>query len=211
MNRLRHLRRELPVSDPALIDQHLDDLWLSRALAANTLAAYRRDLEAFAQWLSPRSRWKRLARAICSNTSSHRHVEGISRALDRAVVVVSARLLSRAGRTRCADEGSDRATRAPKTRSSACRKVCPRPTSKRCLAAPEVEQPLGLRDRAMLELLYATGLRITELVDVARQHGQRATGRRAGDRQRRARTARADRRRSARPGSRAMSPKGVRP
>ena len=130
------------MTDHALIDRHLDEMWLSRALAANTLAAYRRDLK------RSRGGWRR-ARLEDARASDlfeylgHRHEAGISRALYRAAVVVFARFLSRARRTR-------RAARRIRPRNSSirnsvvrCRRACRRPTSKRCCAAPDVERPRG--------------------------------------------------------------------
>jgi integrase/recombinase XerD len=150
------------VSDVALIDQHLDDLWLSRALAANTLAAYRRDLETFAQWLSPRT----LADARPGDLLeylSHRHSQGFH-------ARSTARLLSclRGFYRALVERGVLSKDPTAQLEHPKLGRPLPKGLSEAdveaLLAAPNVDKPLGLRDRAMLELLYATGLRITELV-----------------------------------------------
>ncbi len=152
------------MNDHALIDQHLDEAWLSRALAANTLAAYRRDLEAFAQWLSPRA----LPDARTSDLLeylSHRHSRGFH-------ARSTARLLSclRGFYRALVERGVLQKDPTAQLEHPKLGRPLPKGLSETdvdaLLAAPNVDKPLGLRDRAMLELLYATGLRITELVSL---------------------------------------------
>ena len=152
------------MNDAALIDQHLDDLWLSRALAANTLAAYRRDLETFAQWLSPRS--LRDARAgDLLEYLSYRHSQGFH-------ARSTARLLSclRGFYRALVERGVLSKDPTAQLEHPKLGRPLPKGLSEAdveaLLAVPNVDKPLGLRDRAMLELLYATGLRSTELVTV---------------------------------------------
>ncbi len=149
-------------ADQASIDRHLDDLWLSRALAANTLAAYRRDLNAFAAWLAPRE----LARASSGDLLDylgHRHQRGFH-------ARSTARLLSclRGFYRGQVERGLLKKDPTAQLEHPKLGRPLPKGLSEAdveaLLAAPDVERPLGLRDRAMLELLYATGLRITELV-----------------------------------------------
>ena len=155
-------RRKVPISDDALIDQHLDDLWLGRALAANSLAAYRRDLAGFARWLSPR----RLDEANASDLLrylGHRHERGLQ-ARSTARLVSCLRGFYRALLERgVVDKDPTAQLEHPKL-GRPLPKGMTEAEVDALLATPNVEQPLGLRDRAMLELLYATGLRISELV-----------------------------------------------
>lgn len=155
-------RRRLPVSDHALIDQHLDELWLGRSLAANTLAAYRRDLEAFARWLAPR-RLEDAGIVDLFGYLGHRHELGYH-ARSTARLVSCLRGFYRA----LLDRGVLKKDPTAQLEHPKLGRPLPKGLSESevgaLLAAPNVELPLGLRDRAMLELLYATGLRISELV-----------------------------------------------
>jgi integrase/recombinase XerD len=157
-------RRNLTVGTVALIDQHLDELWLSRALAANTLAAYRRDLETFAKWLAPRA----LDEARPSDVLDylgHRHARGFH-ARSTARLVSCLRGFYRG----LAERGAVKKDPTAQLEHPKLGRPLPKGLSEadveRLLAAPDVATPLGLRDRAMLELLYATGLRISELVSL---------------------------------------------
>jgi integrase/recombinase XerD len=154
--------RRLPVTDQSLIDRHLDELWLSRALAANTLAAYRRDLDAFARWLAPRQLDKARASDLLEYLG-HRHQQGFH-------ARSTARLLSclRGFYRSLVERGSLIKDPTALLQHPKLGRPLPKTLSEAdvnaLLAAPDVDRPLGLRDRAMLELLYATGLRISELV-----------------------------------------------
>jgi integrase/recombinase XerD len=154
--------RKLAVTDQPLIDQHLDEMWLSRALAANTLAAYRRDLEAFARWLSPCALQEARASDLLEYLG-HRHEQGFH-------ARSTARLLSclRGFYRALVERGVLKKDPTAQLEHPKLGRPLPKGLSETdveaLLAAPDVERPLGLRDRAMLELLYATGLRITELV-----------------------------------------------
>ncbi len=155
-------RRKLPASPNPLIDRHLDDLWLSRALAANTLAAYRQDLTAFARWLAPR----RLEDARASDMFGylgHRHESGFhARSTARLVSCLRGFYLA------LVERGVLQTDPTAQLEHPKLGRPLPKGITEAevdaLLGAPDVEHPLGLRDRAMLELLYATGLRISELV-----------------------------------------------
>jgi integrase/recombinase XerD len=152
-------------ADVALIDAYLDDLWLQRGLAANSLAAYRRDLQQFARWLATRGGrgLDRVTEADVLDYLAMLHADGYS-------ARSSARLLSclrgfyrhLAGRARMTRDPT-LLIRQPKLGRS-LPGVLTEAEVEALLEAPDCEDPLGLRDRAMLELLYATGLRISELV-----------------------------------------------
>ena len=151
----------------ALIDEFCDSLWLEDGLSKNTLEAYRRDMRLFAKWLvSQRPALDGLlavkghdieayiaARLVDSKkaTSSNRRLSVIKRfyqlalrqkwiASDPCLKLVSAR----------------QAPRVVHTLSEA--------QVEALLEAPDIDTPLGLRDRTMLELMYASGLRVSELV-----------------------------------------------
>lgn len=148
--------------DPA-IDEYLNELWLERGLAPNTLAAYRRDLNDLVRRLGKRlddASPTDLAAALASRYGSGYEPRSSSRWLSclrgyyRHQVVHERREDDPAAGLESPKLGRS----LPKTLSEA--------DVEALLAAPDVETPRGLRDRAMLELLYATGLRISELVNL---------------------------------------------
>lgn len=149
--------------DVALIDRFVDDLWLQRGLADNTLAAYRRDLTALARWLGPGRTLVGVGRADLFDYLSHRYGIGYRpRSTARLLSCLRGffRWLIERGVTEAdptIDLASPRTGRPlPDTLTEA--------DVEALLLAPDVDTVLGLRDRAMLEMLYACGLRVTELV-----------------------------------------------
>ena len=155
-------RRKVPATANALIDRHLDDLWLSRALAANTLAAYRQDLTAFARWLTPR-RLEDAHPADLFGYLGHRHEQGFhARSTARLVSCLRGFYLALVERGVLQKDPTAQLEH-PKLGRPLPKGITESEVDA-LLRAPNVEQPFGLRDRAMLELLYATGLRISELV-----------------------------------------------
>ena len=153
-------------TDAALLDEFVDALWLADGLAKNTLAAYRSDLALFAAWLAPRGQALATAGEIdINNYLAHLHgrpqrVKPTSQRRLHSALKRLYRWLVERGRI-AADpllnvERPLRGERFPRTLSEA--------QVEALLAAPDVATPRGLRDRALLELLYATGLRVSELV-----------------------------------------------
>lgn len=153
---------------PSAIDRYLDGLWLQKGLAPNTLAAYRRDLTAFLTWLA---RPLDSARTCdIQDYLAERHTEGAS-------ARSTARLLSCLRGYYRAAVDAGRLERDPTANLAQPLLGRPLPKSlaenevEALLAAPNVEDPGGrpgeYRDRTMLELLYATGLRVSELVGLA--------------------------------------------
>lgn len=150
--------------DP-LIDRFVDALWLEDGLARNTLAAYRRDLGALANWLSQR----RLSLVSAGEVDVTAYLAG-QHASTRAAtanrrLAVLRRFYRWAVRERLAVDdptvklrGARRPARFPKSISEV--------QVEALLDAPDASTALGLRDRAMFELLYATGLRVSELVNL---------------------------------------------
>jgi len=149
-----------------LVDRFLDALWIEDGLAANTLTAYRRDLELYAGWLE-RERGGTIAATQETDLlayAAHRHAGSRATSANRRLTVFK-RFFRWALRERLIEadptlrlRNARQPMRLPKTLSEA--------QVEALLAAPAVATPLGLRDRAMLELLYASGLRVSELVTI---------------------------------------------
>lgn len=154
----------MQAQDRAHIEQFLEAMWLERNLADNTLTSYRRDLTALADWLEHRESDLLQVQALDLQAYLAERVEGGYKATS------SARLLSAMRRffqylyreKRRSDDPSAVLSspklpqRLPKDLSEA--------QVNALLQAPCVDEPLELRDKAMLEVLYATGLRVSELV-----------------------------------------------
>ena len=152
------------------IDHFIDALWIEDGLSVNSLAAYRRDLSLYAQWLAAtHSRalndtlegdlreYAVLRHPGSKATSSNRRLTVFKRyfrwalrehrlSADPTLKLLMAKQLQR----------------VPKTLSEA--------QVEALLNAPDVTTPLGLRDRTMLELMYASGLRVSELVTLKSVH-----------------------------------------
>jgi integrase/recombinase XerD len=153
------------VTDPE-IEGFLDAMWMERGLSENTLAAYRHDLGGLAAWLQSRER---------SLTGARREdlLDYLSaRVVDGAKPRTTARLLSSMRQFYRHHVREGRLQDDPSARIDTPRIGRPLPDSlsenevEVLLSAPDVGDVLGLRDRAMLELLYACGLRVSELVNV---------------------------------------------
>jgi len=149
-------------ADVRTIEEFLDLGWMEQGLAAATLSAYRGDLSLFSRWLSNRGRGLEEARRldVLDFLSEHAHWP------PRTV----ARRLSALRRFYQHLEREGRIQGNPCDRIDAPRLGRPLPgvlteqEVERLLVAPDIEAALGIRDRAMLEVLYATGLRVSELV-----------------------------------------------
>lgn len=148
------------------IAAYLDALWMERGLSHNTLTSYRSDLSAFGAWLQAHGRpLLRVERADIEAYLVHRHELGNS-------ARSSARLLSSLRGFYRYLLRENRIEADPTLNIDGPRLGRPLPGSlseaevEALLAAPDVSEPLELRDRAMLELLYACGLRVTELVSL---------------------------------------------
>ena len=145
------------------IDTFIDALWLEEGLSRNTLAAYRRDLALYAKWLQERG----LELPATSEADLHgyfaaRHA-GTKPTTSNRRLTVFKRYFRWALRERLIDadptlrlQSAKQPMRVPKTLSEA--------QVEALLDAPDIGTPLGLRDRTMLELMYASGLRVSELV-----------------------------------------------
>jgi len=147
------------------IEAFADALWMERGLSENTLAAYQSDLRAFQQWLS-HERGRTLAGAARTDLLDYLALLAQQGRKPRS----SARVLSclRQFYRHLLQQG--RISEDPSERVDAPRLGRPLPKTlseadvEALLAAPDAEDPRGHRDRTMLEVLYASGLRVTELV-----------------------------------------------
>ncbi len=151
------------------IDTFLDALWLEDGLADNTLAAYRRDMSAFGTWLrAEHGRPPEAARQEDIQAwLAAQHLQTKASTANRRLAALRRFFLWALRRGLCAEDpclglrSARQPARFPKTLSET--------QVEALLAAPDVDATLGLRDRAMLETLYATGLRVSELVGLAVQ------------------------------------------
>jgi integrase/recombinase XerD len=152
-------------SNEALLDVFVDTLWLEDGLSRNTLESYRRDLAQFSRWLGSRDRPTLLDadHADIQAYLAHRYAR-------KSKASSAARLLSSLKRfyrhaMRSGKIGSDPTLKieAP-TLPRGLPKSLTESDVENLIAAPDIETPVGLRDRAMLEILYASGLRVSELV-----------------------------------------------
>ena len=168
------------MTDADTIEGFLDSLWMEQGLSENTLKAYRADLTHFARFVN--------ARRLGLLEVERGHVLDYLVSMLEASPRTTARRLSALRRfyshqARAGLVGSD-----PMDRIDAPRLGRPLPGTlteqevESLLAAPDVDTALGFRDRTMLEVLYATGLRVSELVELgvsqvsARQGLVRVTG-----------------------------------
>lgn len=150
--------------DLQLIDAYLDSVWVEKGLSANTLEAYRRDLQGFACWLAPRAvGLLEVDPVIIQEHLSARHQQSVSaRSTARFLSCLRGfyRLQLRDNRIQddplALIENPQLGRPLPKSLSEA--------DVEALLAAPDITDTVGLRDRAMLEILYACGLRVTELI-----------------------------------------------
>ncbi len=153
-------------ADAQLIDTFIDALWLADGLAKNTLAGYRSDLSLFANWLTARQATLDSVHGADVNAYlAHLHTRngGIKSASQRRLMASMKRFylwLLDQGRIP-ADPLRD--IEKPKPIQRFPKTLAEKQVSD-LLDAPDTNTPLGLRDRAMLELLYATGLRVSELI-----------------------------------------------
>ena len=163
------LRKPAGETDPA-VSRFIDAVWMERGLSSNTLAAYRADLTALARWLGERGREISVTtRADLMDFIAFR-VQAGARPRSTARQLSSFRRFFR----HLVREGMLREDPTAQIAMPKIGRSLPRSLSEEevesLLNAPVIGDPLGNRDRAMLEVLYATGLRVSELVSL--KHSQ---------------------------------------
>ena len=155
------------MQDTDVIEQFLDALWIERNLAQNTLASYRLDLQALAAWLQHHHRSLLTAEAADLQSFLAERVEGGYKASSSArLLSAMRRLFQYLYREKQREDDPSALLAAPKLPQRLPKDLSEAQVD-RLLQAPATEEPIQLRDKAMLELLYATGLRVTELVSLS--------------------------------------------
>ena len=152
--------------DP-LIDQFIDAVWMEYGLSKNTLSAYRTDLKKTSAWLTQNQRCQLVdvrREDLLDYMAARSEAQHSPRSTARLLSTLR-RFYAYCQRNRLIDEDPTRLMSAPKLGR-------PLPGSltedevERLLASPDTNTAIGIRDRTMLELLYATGLRVSELVSL---------------------------------------------
>ena len=153
-------------ADLAEIDNFCDALWLEDGLAKTTLDSYRSDLGRLSLWLTNNTGQPLLDSNETTLSSFIAHLSRHTRASSQARYLSTLRRFYRwqLGRGRIVADPTLKL--ANPSQPSRLPKVTSEKQIDSLLNAPDVDTPLGLRDRAMLETLYATGLRVSELVNL---------------------------------------------
>jgi len=152
------------IASDRLIDGFIDNVWLEKGLSQNTLNAYRQDLSNFSDWLNPVYLEKAnkinlldyLAYRLKQGYSSRSTARSLSSLRAFYAYLLSKSLII---------ENPTSKIQSPKLGHS-LPKVLSEEDVEKLINAPSTKEPIGLRDRAMLELLYACGLRISELINL---------------------------------------------
>jgi len=157
----------LPESaDQNIIDQFIDYLWLEEGLAKNTLESYRTDLSLLSLWLTDKDQslvtteQALLQDYLARKLKNHQAATSVHR-----VVSCLRRFYGFLLRQKLREEDPTTGIQTPKLPKH-LPKTINESDVEALLLAPDIDDPTGLRDRAMLELLYACGLRVSELVSL---------------------------------------------
>lgn len=171
------------VADPILsIDDYLEAVWLARGLSDHTISAYRRDLLVTQDWL--REHDKPLSGAQVHDLAefmSHRYAQGVNPRTTARWLSALRGYYRHLVRTNKLSDDPTAELKHPRLGRPLPKSISARQVEQ-LIQAPNVDHPLGLRDRTMLEFLYSSGLRISELINLElvqinqRQGVMRVTG-----------------------------------
>ncbi len=156
--------QQLPLPQQQIIDDFIDHLWMENGLSENTLSAYRGDLSRFSRWLQTQSSSlhdvsvEHIQAFLADNLARQQKRRSVSRLL--STLRRFYRYLLRENRI---DRDPTHLIEAPKSVQGLPGTLNEKQIED-LLAAPDTDDVIGFRDRTMLELLYATGLRVSELV-----------------------------------------------
>ena len=147
-----------------LIDNFIDELWLEKGLSKNTLSAYRQDISSFNKWLRNISLID-VTKVELLDYLAYRLKRGYSsRSTARSLSSLRA-LYNHLSNKYNLKENPTAKIDSPKLGHS-LPKVISEEEVESLIEAPDTKEPIGLRDRAMLELIYACGLRVSELISL---------------------------------------------
>ncbi|MGD8525941.1 MAG: site-specific tyrosine recombinase XerD [Thioalkalispiraceae bacterium] len=155
----------LPSAEAALVDNFLDSLWMEQGLSRNTLSAYGNDLRNFAKWLTGHHQQSLLnaERVLLQQYLAYRHGQGHSARGTARLLSSLRRFYSWLLRENMINEDPTALIESPRL-GRPLPKSLSEADVEALLAAPDTQTSRGLRDRTMLEVLYASGLRVSELV-----------------------------------------------
>jgi len=149
------------------VELFLDTVWIERNLAENTLSSYRQDLHQLTDWMKTRN--LSLLTVTASDLQSflaERLEHGRKASSSARQLSAMRRLFQYLYREKLRSDDPTSVLSSPKL-PQRLPKDLSEARIERLLQAPSIEIPLELRDKAMLELLYATGLRVSELVSLS--------------------------------------------
>jgi len=154
------------LSEPSqsMLDEFIDRIWLEEGLARNTLDSYRQDLSQFAVWLQKqlRKNLEEVTQGDIQQYLAFRFPTSKPRSVSRLIASLR-RLYRFALRENKISIDPTLQIDSPKLPRSLPKSLSEDEVES-LLRAPNLDDPIGLRDRAMLEVLYASGLRVSELV-----------------------------------------------
>ena len=152
------------INSEILIDNFIDELWLEKGLSKNTLSAYRHDISSFSDWYKGSSLLE-VERVDLLDYLSNRLKEGYSsRSTARSLSSLRA-FYSYSTIRHNLNENPTARVDSPRLGHS-LPKTLSEDDVEKLINAPDIEEIIGLRDRAMLELIYACGLRVSELISL---------------------------------------------
>ncbi len=150
----------------SLIDYFLDIVWMEKGLSQNTLNAYRVDLRAFASWLqNSNTSLLQATTELIEKYLIWRHEKQFSARSNARAISTLRRFYGYQYRSKTIIEDPTARVDLPKI-SSTLPKILSEEEVEQLLSAPNLNDLIEYRDRTMLELIYACGLRVSELVDL---------------------------------------------
>ncbi|WP_337135525.1 site-specific tyrosine recombinase XerD [Proteus terrae] len=150
-----------------IIEQFLDNIWLEQGLSANTLSSYRLDLQALGQWLAHHQLdWLSATTLDLQSFLVTRLDEGYKASSAARLLSTMRRLFQYLYREKLRLDDPSALLSTPKLPQRLPKDLSERQVDD-LLNAPCIDEPLELRDKAMLEVLYACGLRVSELVGLS--------------------------------------------
>jgi integrase/recombinase XerD len=157
---------KISLSEQVIIERFIDHLWMENGLSENTLSAYRNDLSGFALWLKETGKLlTTVSPAIIQNFLAFNYdIQQKRRSVARLLSTLRRFYLYLLRENQISDDPT-RLLESPKGERSLPLSLNEKQIDD-LLAAPDITGDLGLRDRAMLEVLYATGLRVSELINL---------------------------------------------